>query len=110
MKDSSEGDEGRFSGVKGVRVLLMEDNAVNVLVATQFLKSWEVEVDVASNGVEGLKLIDQLQHLIHAFSHLEAGHGLNSFETWFSHAFFLVRHASFVKGQHDQEELLRWEC
>ena len=33
--------------------------SVNVLVATQFLKSWDIEVDVASNGVEGLQLMEQ---------------------------------------------------
>lgn len=53
------GKRPSFTSMKGARVLLMEDNAVNVLVATQFLKSWQVEVDVASNGVEGLQLMEQ---------------------------------------------------
>lgn len=53
------GTRPNFSSMKGARVLLMEDNAVNVLVATQFLKSWHVTVDVASNGVEGLQLLEQ---------------------------------------------------
>ncbi|GEM_PF-3042181 len=53
------GKRPSFSSMKGARVLLMEDNAVNVLVASQFLKSWHVEVDVASNGVEGLQLMEQ---------------------------------------------------
>lgn len=53
------GTRPNFSSMKGARVLLMEDNAVNVLVATQFLKSWQVTVDVASNGVEGLQLLEQ---------------------------------------------------
>ncbi len=53
------GKRPSFTSMRGARVLLMEDNAVNVLVATQFLKSWHVEVDVASNGVEGLQLMEQ---------------------------------------------------
>lgn len=53
------GKRPSFTSMKGARVLLMEDNAVNVLVATQFLKSWQVDVDVASNGVEGLQLTEQ---------------------------------------------------
>ncbi|MCE7994314.1 MAG: response regulator [Roseivirga sp.] len=53
------GKRPSFTSMKGARVLLMEDNAVNVLVATQFLKSWSVDVDVASNGVEGLQLMEQ---------------------------------------------------
>lgn len=48
--------------MKGVRVLLLEDNAVNVLVASQFLKSWDVTVDVAKHGVEGLTFIQKQQY------------------------------------------------
>jgi signal transduction histidine kinase/CheY-like chemotaxis protein len=58
-KDRASGKRPNFASMKGARVLLMEDNAVNVLVASQFLKSWDVEVDVASNGVEGLQLMEQ---------------------------------------------------
>lgn len=58
-QNRASGTRPKFTSMRGARVLLMEDNAVNVLVATQFMKSWDVEVDVAANGLEGLKLLDQ---------------------------------------------------
>ena len=39
-----------YHSLKGHRVLLVEDNRVNVVVAKKFLKKWELEVDVAENG------------------------------------------------------------
>lgn len=38
----------------GMRVLLAEDNAINVLVAQKTLEKWGVEVTVAANGAEVL--------------------------------------------------------
>ncbi|MBW4890919.1 PAS domain S-box protein [Mucilaginibacter sp. HMF5004] len=42
--------------LKGVRILLAEDNQINVLLAKQFLKQWDVECDVAENGVIAVQL------------------------------------------------------
>ena len=39
-----------FISLKGTSVLIVEDNAINVLVAGQFLKKWDVSYDVAENG------------------------------------------------------------
>jgi CheY-like chemotaxis protein len=36
--------------LKGVRVLLVDDNKINVIVAKQYLKLWAIECDVADNG------------------------------------------------------------
>lgn len=36
--------------LKGVKVLLTEDNAINVLVVKRYLQQWGVECDVAENG------------------------------------------------------------
>lgn len=58
-QNRASGQRPSFTSMKGVKVLLMEDYAVNVLVVTQFLNSWDIEVDVASNGVEGLQLMEQ---------------------------------------------------
>jgi PAS domain S-box-containing protein len=43
--------------IKGVRVLLVEDNPVNVFVAGQFLKAWEVVYEVAENGFQALEKV-----------------------------------------------------
>ena len=40
--------------LRGLRVLLVEDNAVNTLLATSLLQAWQVSVDVASDGEQAL--------------------------------------------------------
>jgi PAS domain S-box-containing protein len=42
---------------KSVRVLLVEDNRINQIVATNFLKKWGIEVDVANHGKEAVDMI-----------------------------------------------------
>lgn len=37
--------------LSGLKILLVEDNLINVMVAEKILKQWDVEVDVASNGL-----------------------------------------------------------
>ncbi len=43
----------------GVKVLLVEDNPVNISVATKFLGKWGVEYQVAENGQIGVDLVRQ---------------------------------------------------
>lgn len=43
----------------GVRILLAEDNKINVMVAKQFLKQWSIECDVAENGKIALEMLQQ---------------------------------------------------
>ena len=43
----------------GVKVLLVEDNAVNMRIARRFLHSWGAEVDTAENGRVGWELFQQ---------------------------------------------------
>jgi signal transduction histidine kinase/CheY-like chemotaxis protein/ligand-binding sensor domain-containing protein len=44
-----------FKSLYGTRVLLVEDNMINVKVATQLLKMWSVEVDVAMDGEKAVE-------------------------------------------------------
>ena len=44
---------------KGLKVLLVEDNLVNQLVATKLLQSKNALVEIANNGVEALKLMEK---------------------------------------------------
>ncbi len=39
----------------GKKVLLVEDNPVNVMVAKKFLSRWDIDIDVAENGREALE-------------------------------------------------------
>jgi PAS domain S-box-containing protein len=43
--------------VTNIRVLLVDDNMINLVVAENFLKKWGMQVDVANNGLEALTLI-----------------------------------------------------
>ena len=43
--------------LKGTRILIAEDNQINVVLAKEFLRQWEVESDVAENGAIALQLI-----------------------------------------------------
>ena len=36
--------------LKGVKILIAEDNQINVILAKQYMKLWDVECDVAENG------------------------------------------------------------
>ncbi|MGB3467067.1 MAG: response regulator, partial [Cyclobacteriaceae bacterium] len=51
--------------LEGVRILLVEDNDVNVLVARRFLTKWGVELSYAKNGEEGfIKATEESYDLI----------------------------------------------
>ncbi len=45
--------------LRGLRVLLAEDNAVNQLIAVSLLTQWEVAVTIAQNGEETLSLAER---------------------------------------------------
>ncbi|RAV99379.1 PAS domain S-box protein [Pseudochryseolinea flava] len=42
-----------------IRVLLVEDNRVNQVVATNFLRKWGIEVDIANHGKEAVSMIKE---------------------------------------------------
>lgn len=44
-------------GLQHKKVLLVEDNAVNVMVAKKFLSRWQMNVEIAENGQEALELV-----------------------------------------------------
>jgi len=48
--------------LQGLRVLLAEDNRVNVMVACKFLRKWEIEVDVAANGIIAVEMVKQKRY------------------------------------------------
>jgi len=41
--------------LKGLRVLLVEDNMINIKIAQKIMGQWEVEVDLAENGLIGVE-------------------------------------------------------
>ncbi|MDO1446640.1 ATP-binding protein [Rhodocytophaga aerolata] len=45
--------------LRGIKLLLAEDNSVNIFILSQYLKSWEVAFDVAEDGSEAIEKIRQ---------------------------------------------------
>jgi signal transduction histidine kinase/CheY-like chemotaxis protein len=45
-----------FKDLKGMNILIAEDNKINMLIARKFLKKWEVNVTEAANGREAIEL------------------------------------------------------
>ncbi|MCF2948696.1 PAS domain S-box protein [Paraglaciecola aquimarina] len=43
----------------GKRILLVEDNATNQLVATEFLKKFCIDIEVANNGKQAIELVEK---------------------------------------------------
>lgn len=47
--------ETEQENLQGIRILLVEDNEINVLVASKFLKKWAIDLKVAENGEVAVK-------------------------------------------------------
>jgi CheY-like chemotaxis protein len=52
----NEGKAQEMINLAGLRILLAEDNPINMIVAKRFLEKWNVEVYEATNGLEALDL------------------------------------------------------
>ena len=54
-----------FESLEGYKILLVEDNAMNVIVARQFLNRWKLDFDHAENGEEAVnKVVNGNYHLV----------------------------------------------
>jgi signal transduction histidine kinase/CheY-like chemotaxis protein len=47
----------RLRGIRGAKVLLVEDNVINQQIASEFLEQLSIRVDLAKNGLEGFQKI-----------------------------------------------------
>ncbi|NEU07855.1 PAS domain S-box protein [Flavihumibacter sp. R14] len=45
--------------LKGTRVLIAEDNKINVMVAQRFLQQWDIECHIAENGLIALQMVQE---------------------------------------------------
>ncbi|MEQ9468702.1 MAG: response regulator [Ekhidna sp.] len=52
-------EEADTNIISGKRILLVEDNQMNIMVAEKFLKKWELIVEVAHNGQEGVDMMQE---------------------------------------------------
>ena len=59
-----------YSSLKGTKVLMAEDNVMNVILMKNFLKQWDVECDVAENGQIAYEMV-QANHYDMVFMDLQ---------------------------------------
>lgn len=55
--DAKDQDEIDANALNGKTILLVEDNQMNIMVASKFLKKWNLNVDVAHNGKEAVEKV-----------------------------------------------------
>lgn len=53
----SQEKQAKFSSLRGIRILLVEDNEINQQIASEMLKSLGTVVDIAENGAEALEMV-----------------------------------------------------
>jgi PAS domain S-box-containing protein len=51
-----------LKSLEGMKVLLVEDNKINQMIATKFLMRWNAQVTLAENGLEALERVQQQKH------------------------------------------------
>ena len=58
-------DDYQEKDLSGFKVLLVEDNVINIKVADRILKRWNIDVDIAVNGLEAIeKFKENMYNLI----------------------------------------------
>ncbi|MFP3156220.1 ATP-binding protein [Lachnospiraceae bacterium ZAX-1] len=58
-KDADVKDDGDNAVLQGMRVLLVEDNEINIMIATELLDNVGIDVTIAENGKEALERLDE---------------------------------------------------
>ncbi len=51
-----------IQSMTGMEVLVVDDNKMNLLIASKFLKRWQINVDEAINGEEAVKIVAKKQY------------------------------------------------
>jgi signal transduction histidine kinase len=61
IKDAEEGDDERNVVLRGSRILLVEDNEINAMIAAELLKAVNADITIAINGSEALRELDEAE-------------------------------------------------
>lgn len=51
-----------FESLAGFKVLLVEDNEINTIVAGKFMKKWDLDIDYAIHGIEALEKVEKNEY------------------------------------------------
>ncbi|WP_436514978.1 response regulator [Ekhidna sp. To15] len=60
--DQAIQEEADTNIIAGKKILLVEDNQMNIMVAEKFLKKWELHVEVAFNGQEAVEKLHEKRY------------------------------------------------
>lgn len=58
-EEISIGGKSEDVSLKGLRILVVEDNDINVFVLNKFLSRWQAETETAVNGIEAVEKVKQ---------------------------------------------------
>ncbi len=58
-KPEPKKSQGELHTLRGVKLLVAEDNIMNEMLILQFLNTWEVETDMARNGLEAVEQVQK---------------------------------------------------
>ncbi|MGZ8557054.1 MAG: response regulator [Chitinophagaceae bacterium] len=59
---AKENNDHQLSTLKGARVLVAEDNNINMMITRKFLQRWDVTIDEAVNGEEAVQLFRKKEY------------------------------------------------
>ncbi|MEM7370136.1 MAG: ATP-binding protein [Bacteroidota bacterium] len=68
LKDESQNHRSHkqsitsLTGLEGAKILLVEDNKVNQIVASKFLKKWKIAFDIADNGLIAVEMVQKKEY------------------------------------------------
>lgn len=51
-----------FASLGGYKVLLVEDNEINTIVASKFMRRWDLDIDYAADGIEALEKVTENEY------------------------------------------------
>ena len=57
-----EEDDDMYASFKGKKILLVEDNIFNQVLIRKVLQKWEIETDIANNGIEAIVLLQKKKY------------------------------------------------
>ncbi|OJV20081.1 MAG: hybrid sensor histidine kinase/response regulator [Dyadobacter sp. 50-39] len=57
LAEQSTGAPAHYFNLKGMKLLIVEDNNINVLLMKNFMKQWDVQYDLAENGLVALEKV-----------------------------------------------------
>jgi PAS domain S-box-containing protein len=62
VKTVSDEEQNLITKLEGIRLLLVEDNAVNQVVAKNFLNKWGFEISICENGEQAISLVETMNY------------------------------------------------